>query len=142
MPQHQRHSKRRKDEKAKRRSRKGTADMTFITNLLWFMFGGLFGAMIWCLAGQLMCMTAIGIPSGFQCFQIAGYAAWPFGRDVLYEGSHDQILQKIIWFLLCGWWLAFLFACAGIAFCCTLIGIPFGSQCFKIAGLAFHPLSV
>lgn len=48
-------------------------------------------------------------------------------------------LGNIIWFL-CGGFLSGLgWMVAGILWCVTIIGIPIGVQCFKIAGLTFLP---
>lgn len=46
---------------------------------------------------------------------------------------------NIIWFLLGGFIVAAMYFIAGIAICCTIIGIPFGSQLIKIAGVALCP---
>jgi uncharacterized membrane protein YccF (DUF307 family) len=42
--------------------------------------------------------------------------------------------------VLGGWWLATLHAIAGVLLFVTIIGIPFGLQAFKLAGLAINPL--
>ena len=50
-----------------------------------------------------------------------------------------RILGNIIWFLLIGWvaWLSWIIA--GVLWCVTIIGIPFGIQAFKMAGLVVFP---
>lgn len=50
-----------------------------------------------------------------------------------------RTLGNIIWFILGGWLngLAWLFA--GVVCCITVIGIPFGLQCFKFASLTVMP---
>ena len=35
--------------------------------------------------------------------------------------------------------LGLTYVCAGIVLCLTIIGIPAGVQCFKLAGLSFFP---
>lgn len=48
-------------------------------------------------------------------------------------------LGNMIWFL-CGGFLSGLgWMVAGILWCITVVGIPIGVQCFKIAGLTFLP---
>jgi len=48
-------------------------------------------------------------------------------------------LGNVLWFL-CGGFLGGLgWTLAGCLWCITVIGIPVGMQCFKIAGLAFFP---
>ena len=50
-----------------------------------------------------------------------------------------RTLGNIIWFILGGWLngLAWLFA--GVLCCVTVIGIPFGLQCFKFASITVMP---
>ena len=50
-----------------------------------------------------------------------------------------RILSNIIWILLGGIWLALLWSCFGLILCVTVVGIPFGVQCFKAARLSFAP---
>lgn len=48
-------------------------------------------------------------------------------------------LGNMVWFL-CGGFLSGLgWMVAGILWCITVVGIPIGVQCFKIAGLTFLP---
>ena len=49
------------------------------------------------------------------------------------------MLLNIVWLLISGLPLALEAALAGVLFCITIIGIPFGKQCFKIAKLALMP---
>ena len=50
-----------------------------------------------------------------------------------------NFLGNIIW-LICGGFLAALgYLVGGLVLCCTIIGIPFGLQCFKIAALELMP---
>lgn len=49
------------------------------------------------------------------------------------------IISKILWVLCCGLWFAILWGIWGVALCMTIIGIPFGLQCFKAARLSFLP---
>lgn len=50
-----------------------------------------------------------------------------------------NFLGNIVW-LICGGFLSALgYFIGGFVLCCTIIGIPFGIQCFKIAGLELMP---
>ena len=50
-----------------------------------------------------------------------------------------RILLNILW-LICGGFISWLgFVLAGILFCITIIGIPFGMECFKLASLSVWP---
>lgn len=48
-------------------------------------------------------------------------------------------LGNILWFILGGFIVAALYFIAGLVLCCTIIGIPFGIQLIKIAGVAVCP---
>ena len=50
-----------------------------------------------------------------------------------------SFIGNLIWFLLGGFILGLAWIVIGIIACITIIGIPFGLQCFKIAGLAMCP---
>ena len=50
-----------------------------------------------------------------------------------------KTLGNIIWFLLGGLISFILWMIAGILLCITIIGIPFGVQCIKIAGYVIWP---
>lgn len=113
--------------------------MGCLGNLLWFLFGGFWMGMGWLLAGILWCITIIGIPIGMQCFKFAGLAFFPFGKEVEYGGGVGSFLLNVIWLLVSGFALAIEAATIGVALCITIIGIPFGLQCFKIAKLALMP---
>lgn len=112
--------------------------MRTIGNIIWFLLIGLWSAIGWVLGGLLLCITIIGIPFGKQCFKIAGLVILPFGKEVTTNfGKHPII--NIIWLLLCGIELALSYLFAGIIFCITIIGIPFGKQCFKLMQLSLIP---
>ena len=113
--------------------------MTFLGNLLWFLFGGLIGGLGWTLAGCLWCITIVGIPVGLQCFKFAGLAFFPFVKEIVYGGGTFSVLVNIIWLLLSGLELAIGYVVLGCLWCITIVGIPFGKQCFKLAKLALMP---
>jgi uncharacterized membrane protein YccF (DUF307 family) len=50
-----------------------------------------------------------------------------------------SILGNIIWIVFGGLISAIFWSIAGLLLCITIIGIPFGFQCFKIASLALIP---
>ena len=103
--------------------------MGCIGNVLWFLLGGFVLGLSWCLAGVLWCVTIVGIPVGMQCFKLAGLSFFPFGKDVRYGGGAVSFLLNLIW----------LIVSCGLLFCVTILGIPFGLQCFKLAKLALMP---
>ena len=114
--------------------------MNIIGNFIWLVFGGILGAIAWMIAGLLLCVTLIGIPFGLQCFKIAGFVLWPFGRDVdLGNFGAAGFLFNVIWILILGWELAVLHLVIGILFCITVVGIPFGIQHLKLSKLGLLP---
>ena len=50
-----------------------------------------------------------------------------------------NLLLNIIWLILGGFIVVITYLLGGILLCLTIIGIPFGIQCFKLAGLALMP---
>lgn len=50
-----------------------------------------------------------------------------------------NLLLNIIWLILGGFIVVVSYLLGGIVLCLTIIGIPFGIQCFKLAGLALMP---
>lgn len=113
--------------------------MRFLGNFLWFLPGGLILGLSWSLAGIFWCVTILGIPWGVQCFKFAKLAFFPFGKEIDYGGGLGSILLNIVWLLISGLALAAEAAVIGVVFCITIVGIPFGLQCFKIAKLALLP---
>ena len=113
--------------------------MGCLGNVLWFVFGGVFSGLSWCLAGLLWCITIVGIPVGLQCFKFASLSFFPFGKEVRYGGGAGSLLLNIIWLIVSGVPLALEHAAFGALLCITVIGIPFGLQHFKLAQLALMP---
>jgi uncharacterized membrane protein YccF (DUF307 family) len=50
-----------------------------------------------------------------------------------------SLLLNIIWFFLGGFFIAFAYVFGGVVLCITIIGIPFGIQCFKLSTLGLTP---
>ena len=113
--------------------------MGCLGNILWFIFGGFWQGLAWSIIGILWSITIIGIPIGRQCFKFASLAFFPFGKEVEYGGGSISFLVNLLWFFLGGIPLALVALGNGILFCITVIGIPFGLQCFKMAKLALMP---
>jgi uncharacterized membrane protein YccF (DUF307 family) len=54
-----------------------------------------------------------------------------------------ELLGNVLWIVLGGGLAIFLeYVAAGIALCCTIIGIPFGIQCFKLAIVGLVPFGI
>ncbi len=113
--------------------------MGCLGNIIWFLCGGLWQGICWFFSGVIWCITIIGFPIGKQCFKFASLAFFPFGKEVEYGGGTISILANIVWLIISGIPLAISAVLNGVLLCCTIVGIPFGKQCFKIAKLALSP---
>ena len=113
--------------------------MNWLGNIIWFLCCGLWPGISWLVAGVLWSITIVGIPIGRQCFKFASLAFFPFGKDVNYGGGAMSAIANILWLLISGIPLALVALLNGLLLCCTIIGIPFGVQCFKMAKLALMP---
>lgn len=114
--------------------------MTSIGNLICFFVGGFWQALAWFVIGALFCMTIVGLPIGYQCFKMASFVLFPFGKQIVYDrvGAFSCI-GNVLWIVFGGIPLAGAAVMNGLALCATIIGIPFGFQCFKFAMLALMP---
>lgn len=50
-----------------------------------------------------------------------------------------RTLGNVIWFIFGGFISGLIWLALGLLLCISIIGIPFGIQCFKIARLSFAP---
>jgi uncharacterized membrane protein YccF (DUF307 family) len=51
-----------------------------------------------------------------------------------------RLVLNILWIVFGGGFVLWLeYVLAGVVLCVTIVGIPFGLQCFKLAGLALLP---
>ena len=123
---------------------------SFLLNVLWILFGGLWMAVGWILAALVMAVTIVGLPWTRAAFNIASYTLLPFGQKAVsraeYTGRQDigtgplGFLGNVLWLVLAGWWLAFAHLVTAILLTLTIIGIPFAWAHLKLAGLALWPI--
>ncbi|HME43882.1 MAG TPA: YccF domain-containing protein [Syntrophorhabdales bacterium] len=124
--------------------------MRAIGNLLWFILGGVWMGLAWWIAGLLAYVSAVGIPWGKACFVIGQFTFFPFGKEAI---SRKELTQKddigtgslgtvgnVIWFVFAGIWLALGHVSSALLNFITIIGIPFGIQHLKLAGIALAPI--
>lgn len=124
--------------------------MRTIGNLFWFLMGGVLMGLGWWLVGLLAFVSIVGIPWGKACFVIGQFAFWPFGKEAVsredLSGREDigtgalGLVGNIVWFVLAGVWLAIGHVLSAAACFITIIGIPFGIQHLKLAGIALAPI--
>ena len=123
---------------------------SFLLNVLWILFGGLWMAVGWILAALVMAVTIVGLPWTRAAFNIASYTLLPFGQKAVsraeYTGRQDigtgplGFLGNVLWLVLAGWWLALAHLVTAILLALTIIGIPFAWAHLKLAGLALWPI--
>jgi uncharacterized membrane protein YccF (DUF307 family) len=116
--------------------------MRFILNVVWLVFGGLFLALGYAVAGLVCFLLIVTIPFGIAAFRMANYALWPFGRDVVRrpEAGAASAIGNILWVVLFGWWLALGHIATAIAQFVTIIGIPLGLANLKLVPVSLFPL--
>lgn len=116
--------------------------MKTLGNIIWLLFGGIITAIEYIISSLLLMVTIIGIPFGLQTLKLGMLALWPFGSTVVDNGNSGgclNVFMNILW-LICGGLCTCLTHLAfGLLLCITIIGIPFGKQHFKMAGLALTP---
>lgn len=111
-------------------------------NVLWLVLGGIITAVEYVVSSLLLMITIVGIPFGMQTLKLAGLALWPFGKKVVDGGRSSgclYILMNVLWIFLGGIWISLSHLAFGVILCITVVGIPFGLQHFKLAGLALTP---
>jgi len=114
--------------------------MKLLGNLIWIIFGGWAIALEYITAGIAMCVTIIGIPWGIQCIKLAVVGFAPFGYEIKDKNAGAvSFLLNVVWFFIGGIWICLSHLALGVMFCVTIIGLPFGVQHFKLAGLALSP---
>lgn len=116
--------------------------MSFIGNVIWWIFGGLFSAIGYFLGGLVLCLTIVGIPFGMQCFRMAGAVLSPFGKEVQAVPSEQGVLGMIfnlIWILVAGWGVALTHLTSAAILAVTIIGIPFALQHLKLIVVSLFP---
>jgi uncharacterized membrane protein YccF (DUF307 family) len=118
------------------------AVLNVILNIVWLIFGGVFIALGYAVAGIICFLLIITIPFGVAAFRIANFTLWPFGRTLVAKPSAGiaSAVANVIWVILFGWWLALGNIVLGIAQCLTVIGIPLGLANFKLVPVSLFPL--
>ena len=121
-----------------------------LLNILWFIFGGFISGCLWLLGGALLAITIVGLPYAGAAWRIAGFAFWPFGKEMvpreLVTGREDLgtgglgCVLNVIWFLLGGWYIALSHLIAAAAEAVTIIGIPFAIKDLQLAVVALAPI--
>jgi uncharacterized membrane protein YccF (DUF307 family) len=115
--------------------------MRFLLNIIWLVLCGLWLAVLYVLAGVVMCVLIITIPFGLQAFKLAGFVLWPFGRTVVRrpDAGAGSVIGNVLWLLLVGWWLAIGHIVTAVALAITIIGIPLAIGNLKLVPISLLP---
>ena len=115
--------------------------MRLVLNVIWFVLAGLWMALGYAVAALICFILIITIPFGIAALRIAVFALWPFGRTVVRrpDAGLASGIGNVVWFVLCGWWLALGHLVTGVLLCLTIIGIPLGLANFKLIPVSLMP---
>ena len=116
--------------------------MRLIGNIIWVVFGGLLISLGYLFGGLVLCLTIVGIPFGVQIMRLGMFALLPFGGEVKPTDNVLgclPVLMNVLWIIFGGLEVALAHLSLGVIFCCTIIGIPFGLQHFKLMMYSLLP---
>ena len=115
--------------------------MRLLLNIIWFVLAGLWLAIGYAIAALIAFILIITIPFGIAALRIGIYALWPFGRTVVRkpDAGAGSAIGNVLWFVLCGWWLALGHLVTGVLLCLTIIGLPLGLANLKLIPVALLP---
>ena len=128
--------------------------MRFFGNIIWFICGGWYLALIWLIGAVIAAISIIGLPLSRGAWEMAKMSAFPFGKDVVHVRELDGkgltattaltgtvgFIVNVLWACTFGWVLFLAHLLAGVISCIFIITIPFGLQSLKIAGLSVWPV--
>jgi len=113
-----------------------------LLNLIWLVFGGLWLALGYVLAGIICCVLVVTIPFGVASFRMASYALWPFGRTIVDRPTAGAMstIGNVIWIIVAGWWLVLGHVTTAFAQAITIVGIPLAIANLKMIPVSLVPL--
>lgn len=115
--------------------------MRLLLNIIWLVLAGLWMFLAYAIAALICFILIITIPFGIASLRIGIFALWPFGKTVVKRANAGVAsgIGNILWFVLCGWWLAIGHLITGVLLCITVIGIPLGLANFKLIPVSLLP---
>lgn len=116
--------------------------MNILFNFIWLILGGFLTAMEYFTASIPLFLSIVGIPFGVQSVKLGILQLWPFGvevREVEADKGCLYTVLNILWFIFAGIPIFLTHLLFGVLLFITILGIPFGKQHFKLAGLALNP---
>ena len=115
--------------------------MRTILNIIWLVLAGFWLAILYTLAGMIVCIFIVTIPWGLQAFKLASFSLWPFGRTLVKKpgAGAASVLGNVIWLVFAGWWLAIGHLVTALAQAITIIGLPLAAANVKLIPVALWP---
>lgn len=115
--------------------------MRVILNIIWLLLGGIWMFIGYVFAALICFVLIITIPFGIAALRIGIFALWPFGKTVVKRSDAGVAsgIGNVLWFILCGWWLALGHLITGVLQCLTIIAIPLGLANFKLIPVSLLP---
>ncbi|MGI8429496.1 MAG: YccF domain-containing protein [Solirubrobacteraceae bacterium] len=115
--------------------------MRLVLNIIWLVLAGFWMALGYAFAALICFVLIVTIPFGVAALRIGLFALWPFGKTVVKrpEAGVASGVGNVLWFVLCGWWLALGHLATGVLLCLTIIGIPLGLANFKLIPVSLLP---
>lgn len=115
--------------------------MRAVLNIIWLVLCGWWMALLYVIAGVVMCVLIITIPFGLQAFKLAGFMLWPFGRTVIRrpDAGAGSFIGNVLWVVLVGWELAIGHLVSAFLLAITIIGIPLALANLKLVPISLLP---
>jgi uncharacterized membrane protein YccF (DUF307 family) len=112
-----------------------------VLNIIWLVLCGWWMALLYSIAGLVMCVLIITIPFGAQAFKLAGFMLWPFGRTVVRRSDSGaaSLIGNVLWIVLVGWELAIGHVVSAFLLAITIIGIPLALANLKLVPISLAP---
>ncbi len=116
-----------------------------LIQILWFAFVGIWLGQVWMAVAWIFMVTIIGIPLGIAMLNKLPFIIALRREPVQVRISHRSdgslikqdisvsqvnIVLRVLYFILVGWWFSALWMEAAYALCCTVIGLPIGFWMF------------
>jgi uncharacterized membrane protein YccF (DUF307 family) len=122
------------------------SQLPFLVRALWFFLLGWHLTLYWILIAWVLNITIIGLPLGVWMLNRVPvvltlrlphtYAVGQVGSggNVYWQTagpSQPNLLLRILYFVLIGWWFSLLWSVAAWLLCITIIGLPLGIWMFN-----------
>jgi uncharacterized membrane protein YccF (DUF307 family) len=115
-----------------------TAEPPLIARAVWFVFVGLWVGQLWLILAWLLNLTVIGLPLGLWMLnrmpQVMTLRATPARPAVVSSASSASLIVRIVYFVLIGWWVSFLWMQFAWLAAVIVIGLPLSFQMFERVG--------